>query len=243
MRPNLIAAMVVAALLCLGAAKQDPREASFLESAQLERDAKVQYLDDHGHALSFDAFFAQVMKGRQFEYKHEGRVSAEFRISPLKAAPARARHERVAALKAGDAFPAFALKTTGGVPVSKATLRGRLTLINFFFADCVPCVAEIPALNSYARQHPEVKVLAVTFDAAAIAKKFAAQRKLQWPILADGQGLLSAAGVTVFPSFILVGPDGRVRATAPSAAISGKRPLDVAALSLWVANNRKATLQ
>ena len=41
------------------------------------------------------------------------------------------------------------------------------------------------------------------------------------------------------PTFILVGPDAKVRAMSPSAAISGKgKALDVATLSLWVANNR-----
>ena len=75
MRPNLIAAMVVAALLCLGAAKQDPREASFLESAQLERDAKVQYLDDHGHALSFEETVAVVSPDPLIQVVQPSKVS------------------------------------------------------------------------------------------------------------------------------------------------------------------------
>ena len=79
---------------------------------------------------------------------------------------------RAPALKAGAAFPAFALKTTAGVPVAGDVLSGRLTLLNFFFADCSRCIAEVPTLNAYARQHPEVQVLAVTFDDAEIAKKF-----------------------------------------------------------------------
>ena len=238
---NRVVAIALVAMLCLGAARPDPRAAKFLASMQLEPNAKVQYHDEQGRALSFDAFFALVMKGRSFGYEHEGRVSADFRLDPVNAAPPK--QVALPALKAGDAFPAFALKTAAGVPVSNTALRGRLTLVNFFFADCVPCIAEIPALNAYARHHPEVKVLAVTFDDAAITKKFAAQRKLQWPILADGMDLVKAAGVTGFPTFILVGPDGKVRAMAPSAVVKGKQTdLDVAALDRWVTNHRKATL-
>jgi peroxiredoxin len=234
-----LAVVAIAALLCLGAAKVDPREASLRKSVQLAPDAKMQYFDETGRALSFDAFFAQVMKGRQFGYEHEGKVAAIVRLSPLEAA--RPRSLRSPGIKAGAAFPAFALKTAAGVAVTGAALRGRLTLFNFFFADCVPCIKEIPALNAYARHHPEVQVLAVTFDDAAIARTFAAQRKLQWPILADGQGLISEAGVTGFPTFILVGPDAKVRAVAAGAEIAGKgRALDVASLSTWVASNRKA---
>jgi peroxiredoxin len=147
-------------------------------------------------------------------------------------------------LKAGDAFPAFALKTTEGVPVSADVLRGRLTLLNFFFADCARCISEVPALNAYARHHPEVQVLAVTFDDAEVARQFAVQRKLQWPVLAGGRALVDASGVLGVPTFILVGPDAKVRARSLSAGISGKgKTLDVAMLSRWVADNRKATGQ
>jgi peroxiredoxin len=240
------ALLLFAALLCLGAAaKPDPREAKFLESAQLNADAKVAYVDERGKPLGFDAFFAWVMKGRGFGYEHDGRVQATFRLNPLKpvaatAAAAPRKPEAYKLLQAGDAFPAFALPSTKGKRVTAAALRGRLTLVNFFFADCVPCIAEIPALNAYARHYPEVQVLAVTFDELPIAKGFAKQRGLQWPILAEGQPLISAAGVTGFPTFALVGPDGRVRAIAHSAAIAPKgAKLDVANLSTWVARNRK----
>jgi peroxiredoxin len=237
-------ALLLAALLCLGAAaKPDPREAGFLASAQLNADAKVRYLDEKGKPLGFDAFFAAVLKGRGFGYRHEGRVEATFRLEPLKpAATAATTAHRPAErqLQAGEAFPGFALPSTKGTRVTGGALRGRLTLVNFFFAECVPCIAEIPALNAYARHHPEVQVLAVTFDDLATAKGFARQRGLQWPILADAQALINASGVTAYPTFALVGPDGKVRAMAQSATIAGKhKKLDVAALSLWVAANRK----
>ena len=43
--------------------------------------------------------------------------------------------------------------------------------------------------------------------------KLKRQRKLQWPVLADGQSLASAAGVSAYPTFALVGPDGKPRST------------------------------
>jgi hypothetical protein len=59
-------------------------------------------------------------------------------------------------------------------------------------------------------------------------------------VLAEGMPLIGAAGITGFPSFALVGPDGRVRALAHSAAIPPKgAKLDVANLSTWVGRNRK----
>lgn len=80
----------------------------------------------------------------------------------------------------------------------------------------------------------------MTFDDLATAKGFAKQRGLQWPILAEAQPLIDAVGVTGYPTFALVGPDGRVRAMTHSAAIPPKgAKLDVGSLSNWVARNRK----
>jgi len=243
---NRFLVLLVAALLCLdAAAKPDPREAKFLDQAQLNPDAKVEYFDESGRRLGFDAFFSLVMRGRSFGYEHDGRISAKFRLDAPKPAakatlaPIMGGHV-AGEVGVGGAFPAFALPSTKGGRVTAATLRGKLTLVNFFFADCVPCIAEIPALNAYARHYPEVQVLAVTFDDLATAKGFVKQRGLQWPVLAEGMPLIASAGITGFPTFVLVGPDGRVRAFAHSAAIAPKgAKLDVASLSTWVAKNRR----
>lgn len=244
-----IGAALMVCALCLGAAKPDPREAKFLESMQLNPDAKVEYFDDAGRKLGFDAFFSLVLRGRSFGYEHEGRVRAKMRLDPPKAAASASASRKPVAgggpmatqARPGEPFPLFALPSTRGPRVTSAALRGRLTLVNYFFADCLPCIAEIPALNAYARHHPEVQVLAVTFDDMATAQGFVKQRGFQWPVLADGMPLITASGVSGFPTFALVGPDGRVRAIAHSAAIAAKgRTLDVAALSSWVALNRKA---
>jgi peroxiredoxin len=241
-----IPVLLLAALLCLGAAaKPDPREAKFLESMQLDPDAKVEYFDQAGRKLGFDAFFSQVLRGRSFGYEHEGRVRAKVRLDPPKTAasapPKPTPGGRLAAqARVGGPFPAFALATTKGTHVTAGALRGKLTLVNFFFADCVPCIAEIPALNAYARHYPEVQVLAVTFDDLATAKGFVRQRGLQWPVLVEGMPLISAVGVSGFPTFALIGPDGRLRAIAHGASIAPEgAKLDVASLSTWVARNRK----
>jgi len=230
-----------AALLCLGAAaKPDPREAKFLESAHLNADAKVRYFDEHGKPISFDAFMAVMGKGRGFGYEHEGRVSAEFQLEPPSAKRPPEIRAGTYALHRGDDFPAFSLQTVAGPRVGTKNLAGKLTLVNFFFADCVPCISEIPTMNSYARHFPEVQVLAVTFDDLATAKAFAKQRKLQWPILSGGMPLIKTAGISAFPTFALVGGDGKVRAIAHSAAIARKgSEIDVASLSTWVEANRK----
>ena len=235
-KPALCLALA-AVLLCLGAAKPDPREAKLKESMQLAPGTKMRYLDEAGHAISFDAFFANVMKGGAFNIEHDA-TTATVRLgakAPAAVAPKGAPHIAPRLPRAGEAFPAFDLRSTGGRRVTSASLRGKPVLVNFFFADCTPCIAEIPVMNAYARQHPAARLYAATFDEAPAAREFVAKRKLQWPVLSDAQPLINAVGVTSYPTFALVGADGRVLGIAHSSVIGGKDDkLDLAELSAWV---------
>jgi len=230
---------VLSALLCLGAAKPDPRAAKFIESMQLKPGTRMSYFDEKGRAIGFDAFFSQVMRGRRFGIEHDDKA-ATIRLEPIappsaeKVAPAPERpNPRL--LRAGEAFPAFDLRSTSGQRISSASLRGKPVLVNFFFAECTPCIAEIPVMNAYARTHPGMKLLAATFDEAPVAKDFVAKRKLQWPVVSGAQELANRVGVTSYPTFALVGADGRVLGIAHSAVIGGAdHKLDVAELAAWV---------
>ena len=232
-----VSSVLLAGALCLGAG--DPRESKFAESARIAPGAKVSYFDENGRQISFDAFFSQVMRGRSFDIDKD-KASAQVRLAAVRRAPPAPRRNEGYLVKAGDAFPAFTLRTTSGARVNSAALRGKPTLVNFFFADCAPCIAEIPMMNAYAEKHPEVRVLAVTFDDMATAKGFEKQRKLRWPILAEGMPLVQAAGVQGFPTFALLGRDGRVLAIAPSAVIAGKdaKELSLSRLEAWTASRK-----
>lgn len=229
--------IVLAALLCVAAAAPDPREADFAKSLPLKPGAQVQYFDEAGRQISFAAFSELLAKGRSFDFSHPNKSWGQARINSTKATTRTRPGYKV---RAGDAFPAFKLKNVNGQVVSNADLVGHYTLINFFFADCGPCIAEVPSLNAFALKHPETRVLAVTFDSPRIARDFASQRGFQWPILAKGQSLISSVGVFAFPAFAMVGPDGRVLGIATSTAInSTKRVVDETSLSSWVAKKRE----
>ena len=52
--------------------------------------------------------------------------------------------------------------------------------------------------------------MAVTFDSAAEAKTFVADRGLTWPVVAHARGFIDAAKVRGFPTYMLVASDGRI---------------------------------
>lgn len=44
----------------------------------------------------------------------------------------------------GSELPAFEVESLDGKKISKEGLKGKMTIINFWFTTCPPCVAEIP---------------------------------------------------------------------------------------------------
>lgn len=143
-------------------------------------------------------------------------VSKEMKIQTAAFAKAGARGE---ALKPGQPLPAFRLTDLDGRVVDNAALRGHVTLMNFFFATCVPCIQETPALTEYAKAHPQMPVLAVTFDDTGTARDYVAAHHFGWPVLANGMDFILAMGVSAYPQLALVDANGRLLAIRPSDSI------------------------
>lgn len=111
--------------------------------------------------------------------------------------------------------PALAWTDLDGHVWRGADLRGSAVLLNFWASWCEPCRAEMPSLQALA-QRPglrAVQVLTINFkESPALAQQFMQRSGLHLPVVADPQGALARAwGITVFPSTVLIGADGRVR--------------------------------
>lgn len=67
--------------------------------------------------------------------------------------------------------PEFRKTTLSGRPITRETFKGHVTLINFWYYGCVPCMAEIPALNRLHSQYKnddQVQFLAFFRDSMAL---------------------------------------------------------------------------
>ncbi|MEO8810064.1 MAG: TlpA disulfide reductase family protein, partial [Rhodanobacter sp.] len=219
--------------------------ASLLKMQAIDSTCTISYRDEHGKPMSENAFSASVAHGRSFGLKRVPSAHAailsleadghEMKLSAKEIAAIKASRPGTKFLKPGQALPRFQLQTADGRGFDNATLRGHVTLVNFFFAACAPCIQETPTLTAYAEKYPQQHVLAVTFDDASTAKVYVADHGFNWPVLVDGMAFNKAMGVDTYPVMALIGPNGRLLKISLSAEIAREgQPLEVADLERWV---------
>ena len=110
----------------------------------------------------------------------------------------------------------FTMKDVDGNNVSLATYKGKVVLLNFWATWCGPCKAEIPGFVKLQEKYRDKGLVIVGYsvdDTAEKAKAYAAQYKMNYPILL-GEGredLQDAYGpIWGLPSTFIISKDGKV---------------------------------
>jgi peroxiredoxin len=110
--------------------------------------------------------------------------------------------------------PDFKLTALDGHTYQLSALRGRWVLVNFWATWCVPCVTELPALQSLADEWAgELTLLAINQrEDAEVVRTFAAEHSLRFPILLHPDDtVLIGYQVVGLPQTVLIDPAGQMR--------------------------------
>ena len=107
-------------------------------------------------------------------------------------------------------MPPFALKDLAGKTWSDARLRGKPTLLSFFYATCLPCIREVEPLNELAAARPGMNFLSVTFDEPDVARAFVERFGVRWRVVADARDFIDRVRVKSYPTVALFAADGRL---------------------------------
>lgn len=204
-------------------------ERKFREQMGLADYQSVEYRDTKGAVISF-AQFEKKLAGAGFSMDKKKNGEQALAVLKLESAKSSAPIPK-SKLAKGAAFPTFKLAATDGSMVDNEALRGRYTLVSFYFADCAPCIKEVPMLNAFAQRNRVYGTLAVTFDSDDEAKKFVQRTGFGWRTLANAKELIDLAGVKAYPTFALLDQEGKVVATTSGLDVTAKgNPIDK-----WVA--------
>jgi thiol-disulfide isomerase/thioredoxin len=137
-----------------------------------------------------------------------------------------------AALTVGAKFPDFNEKDVAGKPLSIASCKGKVVLVDFWATWCGPCRAELPnVIATYKKYHDQgFEIIGVSLDQdQAKLTGFTKSMNMTWPQFFDGQGwqnkLAVKCGIESIPATYLLDGNGNIigkdlRGDALAAAVA-----------------------
>ena len=119
----------------------------------------------------------------------------------------------------GLKFPDFELSSINGETISNQTIEGKVTVINFWFTACPPCLEEIPKFNRLIneinnRRNEEIVFIAPSSDDEETILKFLKQYgELRSIILPNALSFFrtTLASKSGFPTTIVVDKSGNIK--------------------------------
>ncbi|WP_231916122.1 TlpA family protein disulfide reductase [Microbacterium karelineae] len=154
-------------------------------------------------ACSSDPVSEQYLAG-----DNKGYIAGDFRVDEI---PADDRGDPVE----------WAGETEHGEPLSSDDTAGKVTVVNFWYASCGPCIVEAPDLEQVWQEHQgdDVAFVGVNiYDQADTARSFATENEVTYPSIVDvdtGSVKLAFAAATPIqatPTTLVLDREGRVAA-------------------------------
>jgi len=181
-------------------------EDAFRKTMNVAPDVRMAYRDLECKPVSFDGFAAAM---------HAPGAHADVDRSPDGASLTmtvrlRGNVSCPTPYPAITEMPPFVLKDLAGKRVTSDSLRGKPTLISFFFSTCVPCILEVEPLNRFAASRPQMNFLSVTFDEAQEARQFVRRFGVKWRVVPDARDFVDRVRVKQFPTLALFDANGRL---------------------------------
>jgi thiol-disulfide isomerase/thioredoxin len=114
----------------------------------------------------------------------------------------------------GKDAPTFKVVSMDGKAFSLDSLKGKTVLLDFWETWCGPCIRSMPTTDKLYAENKNngFVILGVDVDESReTVEKFLSTKPLPYPVVLGTQsGIPAAFGVTVFPTFVLIGPDGKI---------------------------------
>lgn len=107
-------------------------------------------------------------------------------------------------------------------------LKGKIIVLNFWFTQCKPCVAEFPELNNLKQKYinQEVEFFAVTWDNKETIDKFLINHKLDFKIVPNGKIIIDKFKIPHYPYNIVIDKDGKIEYINDVLVINVLKKLD-----------------
>ncbi|WP_299890795.1 TlpA disulfide reductase family protein [uncultured Lacinutrix sp.] len=111
----------------------------------------------------------------------------------------------------GTKAPTYTMKDLNGNSITSENTKGKIVVLNFWFAKCKPCIMEIPELNEVYKKYKNNKNVvfaSITFDSKDTVNTFLKKHPLQYPVVPNNMAIIGDFGVNSYPTNIIIDKEG-----------------------------------
>jgi peroxiredoxin len=114
----------------------------------------------------------------------------------------------------GSPIKHFILQDLQGKRYDSDSLKGKIIVLNFWYADCAPCIYELPELNALVQKYKhrnDVVFLAVTFEERSEVEKLLRKKPFTYTMIADALSYINELDLNLYPTHAVIDRSGNVR--------------------------------
>lgn len=111
----------------------------------------------------------------------------------------------------GKPFPDFDLTSIDGKNYKLADLKGKVVVLNFWFIECYPCLAEFPDLNKVVKNFEGKEVVFLALCAKGKIEKIRTllkRRPIDYEVITSDFVYAKTLGVEIFPVNMVINTEG-----------------------------------
>lgn len=109
-------------------------------------------------------------------------------------------------------FPNFKLTDLKGGEITLEDLKGKPTIINFWFTRCAPCIAEIPILNKMQEEYSsDFDFFALTYETQQDVERFMEKQKFNFTHIVGAKDFIDKMGINTYPLNFFLDKNGIVK--------------------------------
>lgn len=169
-----------------------------------QRPPKTILLDADGRTLTDEQFV-----DRRLANPHEKKDPATRTVHPD--GTIEFRLSRVP--QEGTGAPVFETATVDGTLLGTASLKGKVTVVNFWFIGCIGCMSEIPALNGMAKKYKDESDLvfvALAPDTPQALRQFRTREGFEYQMVGNARPIIDLFQFEGFPRNIVIDRSGKI---------------------------------
>lgn len=180
---------------------------TIIDSTQYEKEKLASleiYKKDMPPYIRMNEFFIE-------EYANKDSIVYSYRWTPYDPYMLRPASGTIRERYTGKELPDVALKTIDQTTFNINTLKGKPTLINFWFINCPPCVMEMPVLNKVQETLKDsVNFIAVTYNSRREVSNFLKGTPYNFMHIVDATSFINQLGVRSYPLTMFLDKEGKV---------------------------------